>query len=182
MIYPADAKGMVEKWLLQVEKQMIKSLRDIISKAVPDYLKHDLGKWVTNWPGQAILAARSINWTAETTTSITENTLPKMKEKQYKQLEEIVQMVRNGLSKAVRSTVVALIVLDVHARDVIDKLEKKNVSSLNDFEWVSTMRYYLEKSTTEPNEMTVDLRYWKLSQLLIDFIFLGEHSNDFDHD
>ena len=27
MIYPADAKGMVEKWLLQVEKQMIKSLR-----------------------------------------------------------------------------------------------------------------------------------------------------------
>ena len=32
IIYPVDAKGMVEKWLLQVEKQMIKSLRDTIEK------------------------------------------------------------------------------------------------------------------------------------------------------
>ncbi len=38
-IFPADAKGMVEKWLQQVEKLMIKSLKDIISKCAPDYLK-----------------------------------------------------------------------------------------------------------------------------------------------
>ena len=58
MVYPADAKGMVEKWLSQVEKQMIKSLRDIICKTVPDYFKQEFGKWVTIWPGQAILCAR----------------------------------------------------------------------------------------------------------------------------
>ena len=38
IIYPVDAKGMVEKWLLQVEKQMIKSLRDTIEKVVRFFL------------------------------------------------------------------------------------------------------------------------------------------------
>ena len=37
IIYPVDAKGMVEKWLLQVEKQMIKSLRDTIEKVFRKY-------------------------------------------------------------------------------------------------------------------------------------------------
>ena len=58
MIYPADAKGMVEKWLLQVEKQMFKSLKDIIAKTVPDFHKQDIEKWIISWPGQAILCSR----------------------------------------------------------------------------------------------------------------------------
>ena len=61
---------------------------------MPDYTKHDLGKWVMQWPGQAVLAARSINWTAETAAAITNSTLLQMKDKQHKQLDEIVQMVR----------------------------------------------------------------------------------------
>ena len=52
MVYPADAKGMVEKWLSQVEKQMVKSLRDIICKVVPDYFEKDFTKWVVTWPGK----------------------------------------------------------------------------------------------------------------------------------
>ena len=52
----------MEKWLLQVEKQMIKSLQDIIASAVPAYFKSELGKWVISWAGQAIICGRSINW------------------------------------------------------------------------------------------------------------------------
>ena len=50
--------GMVEKWLLQVEKQMFKSLKDIIAKTVPDFHKKEIGKWIISWPGQAILCSR----------------------------------------------------------------------------------------------------------------------------
>ena len=70
MVYPADAKGMVEKWLSQVEKQMIKSLRDIIVKVVPDYFVNDFSKWIVTHPGQAIMAARAINFTTETSQAI----------------------------------------------------------------------------------------------------------------
>ena len=51
-IYPVDAKGMVEKWLLQVEKQMIKSLRDTVEKAIGGYYNTELTNWVLDWPGQ----------------------------------------------------------------------------------------------------------------------------------
>ena len=43
---------MVEKWLLQVEKQMIKSLRDTIEKAISGYYSTELTGWVLDWPGQ----------------------------------------------------------------------------------------------------------------------------------
>ena len=43
---------MVEKWLLQVEKQMIKSLRDTIEKAIAGYYATELTHWVLDWPGQ----------------------------------------------------------------------------------------------------------------------------------
>ena len=52
IIYPVDAKGMVEKWLLQVEKQMIKSLRDTIEKAMSSYYSTPLTNWVLDWAGQ----------------------------------------------------------------------------------------------------------------------------------
>ena len=52
IIYPVDAKGMVEKWLLQVEKQMIKSLRDTIEKAMGSYYTTPLTNWVLDWAGQ----------------------------------------------------------------------------------------------------------------------------------
>ena len=53
--------------------------------------------------------------------------------------------------------VVSLIVIDVHARDVVERLINKEISSLHDFEWISTMRYYLTKSVEDPNEPTVNI-------------------------
>lgn len=45
--------------------------------------------------------------------------------------------------------VVALITIEVHARDVIDKLTKSNCSSVNDFEWVSQLRFYWDRDLNE---------------------------------
>lgn len=45
--------------------------------------------------------------------------------------------------------VVALITVEVHARDVIDKLIKAGCSSINDFEWVSQLRFYWDKDLNE---------------------------------
>jgi dynein heavy chain len=46
-------------------------------------------------------------------------------------------MVRGELPVALRITLKALVVIDVHARDVVSGLVNKNVQSLNEFEWAS---------------------------------------------
>lgn len=47
---------------------------------------------------------------------------------------------RGRLSKMQRAILSALIVIEVHAKDVAAKLVEEEVSSVNDFEWISQLR------------------------------------------
>ena len=54
--------------------------------------------------------------------------------------EQVVNKVRGKLSKLERKTLSALIVVDVHARDVATELANQGVVSEADFEWMSQLR------------------------------------------
>jgi len=53
------------------------------------------------------------------------------------ELSDIVQMVRTDLGELDRMTLGAMVVLDVHNRDVIDYLIKQGVKSMFEFPWLS---------------------------------------------
>lgn len=58
----------------------------------------------------------------------------------FLKLGDLVQLVRGRLSKMQRAVLSALIVIEVHAKDVAAKLVEQEVSSINDFEWISQLR------------------------------------------
>eukprot|EP00961_Rhodomonas_salina_P008458 115217-Rhodomonas_salina.1 len=108
-------------------------------------------KWVNDYPGQLLITAGQIMWTTECEKGLQEcekgNKLAMrmVKKKQVSMLNKYAEMVRGSLSKLNRNKVVAIITIEVHARDVIDRMIKAGTSALTDFEWGSQLRFYWEK-------------------------------------
>lgn len=159
VIKPLDARGMVEKWLIQVEQQMLSSMKDVINRSVVDYGNTKRRDWVLKWPGQVILCADQIFWTAEVSDAIHNGSLGSYLKMSNKRIDEIVVLVRGKLDPGNRITLGALIVIAVHARDVVDALEKKKITSAHDFNWISQLRYQLESGIVRVKMITTDIRY-----------------------
>jgi len=60
-------------------------------------------------------------------------------------LNKFSEAIRGNLTKIQRLKVVALVTIEVHARDIIDKLIKTGCSDQYAFEWLSQLRFYWEK-------------------------------------
>ncbi|XP_077305116.1 dynein axonemal heavy chain 3 [Lithobates pipiens] len=158
-IYPAKAKGMVEKWLLEVEENMLASIRRVIQDGIEGYVEVPRKQWVLQWPGQVAICVSSIYWTKEVSEAITEGTLTGFLDKSNKQIGEIVELVRGKLSGGARATLGALTVIDVHARDVVAKLAQDKVTDLSDFQWISQLRYYWENRDVMVRMITTEAKY-----------------------
>lgn len=67
------------------------------------------------------------------------------------QLQDIVSLVRGELKELDRMTLGSMIVIDVHARDIIKQnLIAGNVTNTADFGWTSQLRAYYEEPTKGP--------------------------------
>ncbi|XP_075430348.1 dynein axonemal heavy chain 1 isoform X2 [Ascaphus truei] len=139
-IYPT---GNVEDWLLGVEKIMKATLRDYIERSIRMYPQTPRTEWVLSWPGQVTIAGCQTFWTKEVSEALEAADLSTRLFPQLEaQLSDLVGLVRGKLSRMQRSILSALIVIEVHAKDVVAKLVEENVTSVNDFEWISQLRYY----------------------------------------
>ena len=68
-------------------------------------------------------------------------------------------MVRKPLDDQVRITLKALVVIDVHARDVVQRLLDMKIESIADFEWSSQLRYYWENNIIVVKMVTAIIPY-----------------------
>ncbi|XP_054640454.1 dynein axonemal heavy chain 1 isoform X2 [Dunckerocampus dactyliophorus] len=135
--------GNVEDWLRDVERSMKATVRDYVERSLKVYPKEPREKWVLSWPGQVVIAGCQVFWTLEVSEALEEGDLADRLYPQLQtQLGNLVQLVRGGVSKMQRAVLSALIVIEVHAKDVAAKLVEQAVSSVNDFEWISQLRYY----------------------------------------
>jgi dynein heavy chain len=161
-IEPALYKGAVERWLLQVEKVMQISVHDQIAKAIKAYNDIPRDRWVMDWPGQVVICVSQIYWTKAITECLKnegKNGLKSYAAVCTKQLERIVELVRGDLSPMTRTTLSALVVIEVHARDVVQSLSEMDIESPSDFEWTSQLRYYYEEDEVLVRMINATLKY-----------------------
>ncbi|KAH1026251.1 hypothetical protein HUJ05_010798 [Dendroctonus ponderosae] len=158
-IIPAEAKGMVEKWLILVESVMIQSLKDITKKAIDNYPAVERPTWILTWPGQIVQCVDCIEWTTEVTGAIFSGNLAEQEEICTEQIESSVKMVQGTLKPNNQVTVEALIVIDVHCRDIVTKLKELKVTSVADFNWISQLRYYWRADGVSVCMITTEVQY-----------------------
>lgn len=163
-INPKAAHGNVEIWLVQVEAAMRRTVACVCDSAIVAYGQAEQrAQWAVQWPGQAVLAASQRWWTQDVERAIRAErpgALQAYAEQCDKQLQDIIMLVRGQLTKLQRQTLSALVVLDVHARDVTAQVASAGVQALHDFEWNSQLRYYwtddgVSAKTGDPHSLRV---------------------------
>lgn len=104
-----------------------------------------------------------MQWTADVHKSLNHHegyTIPDYAHSQAEQLKDTVALIRDPkLSNLNRITIKALIVIDVHAKDVVEELNKKGVSSDKEFKWLSQLRYYLEDDESLVRLINATVKY-----------------------
>jgi dynein heavy chain len=140
---------------------MIVSVRKTIADSMLTYMSSKRIEWVREWMGQAVLCVTAYYWTMLIHEAVRagDKALADYLELNNSQINEIVTLVRGALSKQNRTTLGALVVLDVHARDVLATLVAKGVSSDDDFMWLSQLRYYWEDDNMVTRMINASLKY-----------------------
>ncbi|XP_017763577.1 PREDICTED: dynein heavy chain 7, axonemal-like [Eufriesea mexicana] len=155
------ARGQVEKWLLQLEFSMKRSVKAQVIQAKEAYLVQLRSQWALKWPGQTILCISKLYWTADITKALS-TCLKDLKD--YvdictHELNEIVKLVRGKLSTQNRVTLEALVTMDVHSRDVAEELFTQQVTIPTDFKWLAQMRYYWMNEDLWTTMINTSLKY-----------------------
>ncbi|XP_054282731.1 dynein axonemal heavy chain 7-like [Macrosteles quadrilineatus] len=160
VISTSQARGQVEKWLLLLEKDMKISIHKMIELAMEAYPDTPRQQWVLTWPGQTVLAVSSTYWTSEVHSAIARpGGLPEYLAKSNSQIDNIIELVRGKLETQNRITLEALVVIDVHARDVVSSLVKAKISKDDDFQWLSQLRYYWQENALVVSMINSTLKY-----------------------
>ncbi|OXU22263.1 hypothetical protein TSAR_003308 [Trichomalopsis sarcophagae] len=124
------ARGCVEKWLVQVEEQMVASIRHEILMSYRDYEVNERVDWVRTWPGMVVLCVSQIYWSIQVQSALMthmESAMETLYRKLRRQIIDVVNLVK-----------------DVHAQDVVKSLIDKRIVNETDFEWLAQLRYYWE--------------------------------------
>lgn len=148
---PQKPEGAVEDWMTRVEDEMKNTLHVTAKKAVMYYAKEKRTDWIQRQLGMISIIGSQVWWTfsvEDVFKAVSEGDKHAMKNELNKQsddLLDLIQLVRTDIDTNTRSKVNALIILDVHARDIVDRFVRDSILSNKEFDWESQLRFLWDK-------------------------------------
>ncbi|KAG5888365.1 hypothetical protein JTB14_033502 [Gonioctena quinquepunctata] len=145
------ARGNVEDWLGKVEESMFLSLHRLMKKSMSHYSVVPRTEWVVCHANQIILTVSQIMWARDVHAILDSGSKMLDKMVTYEQkckddLNDLAALVRTDLTSVTRKILIALITIDVHARDTVHNMVKNKVLNSTSFEWLKVLRYYWQEN------------------------------------
>ncbi|XP_033627732.1 dynein heavy chain 10, axonemal-like [Asterias rubens] len=155
------AEGRVEDWMTNVLVEMRRTNRLITKEAVFTYCADNIDRvqWMYKYQGMIVLATNQVWWTWEVEDVFNKviklgdkMAMKKYAKKMHQQINDLVVQVRSPLSNNDRKKYNSVLIIDVHARDIIDGFVRDSILDAREFEWESQLRFYWDR---EPDELNV---------------------------
>ncbi|KAL4700985.1 hypothetical protein H8959_014989 [Pygathrix nigripes] len=153
------AEGQVEDWMTAVLNEMRRTNRLITKEAIFRYCEdRSRVDWMLLYQGVAVLAASQVWWTWEVEDvfhKVQKGEKQAMKNygrKMHRQIDELVTRITMPLSKNDRKKYNTVLIIDVHARDIVDSFIRGSILEAREFEWESQLRFYWDR---EPDELNI---------------------------
>ncbi|XP_068162278.1 dynein axonemal heavy chain 10 [Antennarius striatus] len=146
---PVPVVGRVEEWMMDVLLEMRRTNRFITKEAVYYYgTQKTRVDWMLLYQGMVVLAANQVWWTLQVE-EVFENikkgdkhALRDYAKATHQQIDELVTRIAQPLEKNDRKKLNTALILDVHARDIVDSLLLNGVMDAQEFEWERQLKFY----------------------------------------
>ena len=148
-------EGKVEQWMNAVQDEMKASLRDITKEAVFNYADSKRINWVFENLQSVCLSGSQIWWTWQVEDAFqqvrkgSKHAMKSLAKNLTAQLNELVDTIRGKLDKQQRRKLNTLIIIDVHARDIVDSFVRDSILDANEFAWESQLRFYWDRKVDD---------------------------------
>ncbi|XP_061673976.1 dynein axonemal heavy chain 10-like [Syngnathoides biaculeatus] len=146
---PVQVKGRVEEWMTGVLHEMRRTNRLITKEAIFRYCE-DRGRvdWMLLFLGMVVLATNQVWWTWEVEDVFNnlklgdKHALKNYATKMHQQIDELVTRIMQPMKKNDRRKLNTVLIIDVHARDIVDSFVLNSITDAEEFEWESQLRFY----------------------------------------
>ncbi|XP_017580699.2 dynein heavy chain 10, axonemal [Pygocentrus nattereri] len=153
------AEGRVEDWMTAVLLEMRRTNRLITKEAIYFY-SHNKSRvdWMLDYQGMVVLAGNQVWWTWEVedvfckVSAGDKQALKQYAKKMHRQIDDLVRRITQPLKKNDRRKLNTVLIIDVHARDIVDSFVRDSITDAREFEWESQLRFYWDK---EPDDLFV---------------------------
>ncbi len=129
------------------------SIRHQLGSCIAAFKASKKEKWITDWAGQLLVTASLVHWTNDGERMLVDydkgakGTMRATRKKWHSNLAKLIELVPILSTPVDRSKLMALIIINVHCRDIFDRLAKAGVSHQGHFDWVSQLRFIWDKES-----------------------------------
>ncbi len=125
--------GKIEVLLKNLAKKLNQTVLHYLREAIRNYEENQTETWQMDYPSQVVIIINQIAWSSEIETTFLrlnhgyENSMKDSLKKKISQINSLIKTLGEELSIADRYKYLSLCTLDIHSRDIINKLIENKV-------------------------------------------------------